>query len=183
MRLPFSKVYRAFPELDRLTDEQCEEYVRQVRRRFRVRRRTHVLLVFFGTLLAVTLIFAAVVIVLVSEQQKYLRGVRDSLVDHPAALAVFIPVICVGPPLLWMFSMHAAWLNRWIKVHMAEIRCVQCQYLLLGLAVHNDTVACPECGQTIILSSLGLTAADIMGIDSGEQAASVPSAQQPTPAA
>src|SRR2546430_111533 len=31
MRIPFTKVYRAFPEFDSLSDEDCARYVRQVK--------------------------------------------------------------------------------------------------------------------------------------------------------
>ena len=37
MRLPVSKLYRAFPELDPFTDEQCIAYVVTAKQRHRIR--------------------------------------------------------------------------------------------------------------------------------------------------
>jgi hypothetical protein len=160
MRLPYSKVYRAFPELDRLTDAQCEEYVRQVRRRFRGGRRVHALLVGAGTLVLGVLIFVGMVTVFVIGGNRYGSGV---LVEYPLLGAVVLAAGTGAPPMLVMYAVRHAWLRRRIRAHMKEIRCVQCHYLLLRLTVERGVVTCPECGTRVVLESLGLTPADVMG--------------------
>lgn len=54
------------------------------------------------------------------------------------------------------------WLRWAIKRQITSSRCPRCQYVLLGLAVHDGVVTCPECGMSLVLADIGLTPAGLL---------------------
>lgn len=169
MRLPLSKIYRAFPELDRFTDVQCEEYVRQVRKRFRRGRRVQGVLRTLGAVLIAFACFVGSVALAVSIGWTTGGVMRIStLVEHPLLGAVSIAAFTAIPASVILLWLKNGWLRRRIRDHMRDIRCAQCGYVMLGLNVHDGVITCPECGERVVLESLGLTAADVMGVVGAE---------------
>jgi ribosomal protein S27E len=174
MRLPLAKVYRAFPELDRFTDEQCAEYVRQVRRRFRGGRRVHGFVLNVATFGLALTVFFGMIFVFIAEGGD--RGIGAAMLNHPVFGAFAIGTATAAPAMLLRYWLKHRWLRRRIRAHMGEIRCAQCRYLLLRLAVRDGVVTCPECGEQLVLASLGLAPEDVMattveGDEGGEGAA------------
>lgn len=101
-RLVTGKVYRSFPELDRFTDEQCEQFVRHA--------------------------------------------------------------LGAGAIAWWLLGLviRDRWLRRTIRSSLRHTRCPRCEYSLLGLAVAEGAVVCPQYGMRVGLAERGLTAEMLM---------------------
>ncbi|GJQ30166.1 MAG: hypothetical protein HBSAPP03_20500 [Phycisphaerae bacterium] len=163
MRIPASKVYRAFPEFDRFSDEQCEGFLRAVARH-PGRRAGRLLVQCLATLAALLVIgFLSSRLAVVIEDAVG-RGPqtiwRDSL-----------------PPLVWLVTtlplsglvyliVKDFLLRRAIaRVMNQRGSCASCGYGLTGLPVQPDgRVICPECGQFVMAdASLGEVLPDTGG--------------------
>lgn len=163
MRLPYSNVCRAFPELDRFTDEQCAEYVRQVRKRFRRSRRAYLAARWMLTpLIAAGAFVLAILATFSIFDIRTLRYFSDWTL---LLLALALASIAALPSMLFFFASDHVWLRRRIRRHMEQIKCPQCSYAMLGLSIHDGVMRCPECGERVDLRLLGLTAADVMGVE------------------
>lgn len=160
MRIPFSKVYRAFPELDAFSDAECSAYVQAVQRERAI------------SLLA-TAMFAVVVSLASGLGAAYLTWrvlvlifkVPDDRPTSDGLFGIFFSLIgSVG--ILTMasvgFLVRDLWLRWAIARRLRVARCTGCTYSLLGLSVVEGRVQCPECGQQTRLSDRGLTPADIL---------------------
>lgn len=156
MRLPTSKVYRAFPELDKFSDAQCAAYVKNATKE---RKKQHIaatcllliavplalFLAYGGTALSALLIFP--------DEKLFSDSFFAFILIH---MTVLFFLECLG--LLWL---RDRWLRRIVTKHLLTVRCPHCRYVLLGLAVNDNTVTCPECGTRHTLASLGRTEADL----------------------
>jgi hypothetical protein len=160
MRLPLSKVYRAFPELDRFDDARCDSFVATARRAERG----------VSTLLVLALIpwciggFIVIVFGAFYAFGPLLRnaGYANSSVDWSAIAFLVIPMCGVlAPAFAWLW-VRDLWLRRAVARRINVCACVKCHYSLLGLPVVSGAVKCPECGDRQDLASLGLTASDIL---------------------
>jgi hypothetical protein len=169
MRILTRRIYRAFPELDRYSDERCERFIKAAKRG-KWRLLLHgglIVLVFFAAQLVAMLPFLLI----------YNLVERDTVRDTPwrAGLLVLaaIPFMAVGPTAAFLTR---DWLLRRRVRYVLRTRgmCHGCHYSLIGLPVgaHNF-VTCPECGmQSEVDSSLGELVVDDAG-----QARYVPSAK------
>lgn len=145
MRIPLTRVWRAFPELDRFTDEQCERFVRaackQDWRRF----------VHRGGLGCLTIVLFVV-----------LFWVMMNIVEHfdpwlyqrrfAGGLALFAGLLLsLGfPAAVAIVVRHRLLLRRIRFVLSARGCCPSCRYSLLGLVVTGgNLVVCPECGMEV----------------------------------
>ncbi|MGD9690657.1 MAG: hypothetical protein AB7K52_13315 [Phycisphaerales bacterium] len=158
MRLPVSKVYRAFSELDRFSDAQCEAWVARA-------RRGHVLLI-DGSLLSGLALAAGVTIggFLVSWP---MLDFASRLPDNwwGASARVGLMVVWLAAMMLPGLAPLLArdWSLRWcIRMQLAGAACVRCRYSLLGLRVKRGEITCSECGEVMNLAALGLTPEDII---------------------
>jgi hypothetical protein len=157
MRIPVSKVYRAFPELDRFDDESCERYVRQAMQ-VALKRRVHRhllevgigALVFLGLLTLGLLMFRAVGAPLMTP------GIGSIILLVYYSVLVAVPIVASLMARDW-------WLRRAVALRLRSARCPKCEYSLLGLPVQRDAVLCPECGERVDLESHGLTIDDVLG--------------------
>ena len=143
MRLIASPTFRAFPELDAFSDEQCRGFVRATRRRARERA------VAWAFRFLVTFAVPPAVI-LATGSLRASSGTTRSF-DILVAL-VIAGVVWIG--LAWLVSRDLAlrWLIR--RVMRRSGSCVACGYRLVGLPVGRDcVVTCPECGQALDLSA------------------------------
>lgn len=159
MRLPVSKVYRAFPELDRFDDGRCEAYVRTVRR---AQGGIGLLIGFAHVLLGVATTLVMMIVFSMGLAAATSGRGEPSLV--PLGLLVMVVAPAIGS--FVGFGLRDRRLRRLLKAQIAGSRCPECSYLLLGLVPADGSIRCPECGGLFTLVELGLTAADIsMGHD------------------
>ncbi len=158
MRLIVRKVYRAFPELDRFSDAECEGFVRHVARRHPFKR----FVVYFtlGVLSMVLIVLCLGLLALVVGQlPNNVRGmqfmVQFGIILLGTTLSVLVPMFGVS-------NIRTAWLRGKIQKHLSAIECAECEYSLIGLTIVDGGIFCPECGQRFDLAARGLTAADVL---------------------
>ncbi|MCC6320015.1 MAG: hypothetical protein IT438_01085 [Phycisphaerales bacterium] len=154
MRLPVSKVYRAFPELDRFDDLRCEAYVRTVRR---AQGGIGLLIGFAHVLLGVATTLVMMIV--------FSMGVATATTGQrvPSLVPLGFLVMVVAPALgaFVGFGLRDRRLRRLLRSQIEQSRCPECSYLPLGLVPADGSIRCPECGGSFTLAELGLTAADI----------------------
>jgi hypothetical protein len=153
MRLPVSKAYRAFKELDRFSDTQCVTFARAARPRG-WRWLGHAIVILTVTVVGLIGMMAAAYFGIID------RFFRNSRFDGPAFYLAILPMMAVaigiGP--LMGYMTRDFFLRRGIRrVLISRGSCCGCRYTITGLAVDDEArVKCPECGAiTIADSSLG----------------------------
>ena len=156
MRLPVSKVYRGFSELDRFSDEKCAAYVRTAEQANAIGRLAVQGLVFIMFLPGSCL--GGVSLLLVGQ---LLFGGPDEPDWTPLAR---LPLMMLGvaAPCIGALMVRDAWLRRMIQRQLERCVCPSCRYSLLGLRPVDGSVVCPECGAKHELASMGLEPADIL---------------------
>lgn len=145
MRVPLHKVYRAFPELDRFTDEQCARFVRAACRRG-WRRHFHRLGVLVAVLAGAILGMAGAGMVISGLDERHQYGYGVFLLVSFAALAV-----ALGLASLPVLALKDLLLRRRIRFILRDRAvCPSCRYSLLGMVVgEGNLVLCPECGMEV----------------------------------
>lgn len=141
MPLIARKVYRAFPELDRFSDEQCNRFVGAVNRR-PIRRALRMLCV------GVCVLFAAAVAFYVFTRLFYRD---DGLLKRWAKPWWLIDTLQLMLPLLVAGFCGLVTRDLVIRLQIRVIirirgTCLRCGYSLLGIRVVQNRVTCPECG-------------------------------------
>jgi hypothetical protein len=158
MRLPWDKIYRAFPELDRFSDQECERYLLQARSQKRIGPIPGLLAL--ATVAAWCL--AAVPMVQSWFRRGYFRG--PGHID-PVRTGLLLAAV-IGTPLLVYYVARDVRLRRALRHRLDNARCPRCRQSLLGLPMipgaPRPAVRCTECGQDIDLAEIGLTPADIL---------------------
>jgi hypothetical protein len=163
LRIPFNKLYRAFPELDRFSDQQCEKLMKRLDVKgygaVAVRGWTAVAVVvgFAGSCGLVGCVGAMV---------DDSRGGGSLTAPLLMLCAFFVPPAVVGFLTRDLLLRH--FLIKAIHVQLDRVRCPQCKYILLGQAAVNGAVTCPECGAPVTLRRLGITEADLIPPVAGE---------------
>jgi len=157
------RIYRAFPELDSYSDEQCELLMKRVDLN-RVARWLTTGMTFVGIVVSFfgAIFFSAMFVM------PIISGGRETtvhLVVH--CLIVFITPAVVGAVI--RDHLLKRQLIKGLKVHIDRIRCPQCMYVLFGLPVKSETVSCPECGVSTHLKDLGVVAEDMVPVESAPQ--------------
>ncbi len=160
MRLIRKQIYRAFPELDRFTDEQCVRFVGAANSSWRVRGLRWVVVAAIG--------IAAVIGGLVAcdyTLREYDPNINKAMT--PFLAAGLFAAICFVGMVLALVSRDVLLRWRVRRVIMLCGSCAKCEYSLLGMPVGADEqVTCPECGtRRRVDPSLGELAVD----DRGEQ--------------
>ncbi len=152
MRLPWSKVYRAFAELDEFEDDRCERFVRWARSKIRLR--------IFLLPIGAGCVWAVLVIVITS---VVFGAVLSSL---PFGLFRVLAMLFFAVALAWSFGVaflvRDSLLIRAIRDRIRGGRCPECRFSLLGLPIHDGAIVCPECGTGMTLHELGLTPRDLL---------------------
>ena len=143
MRFIASPIYRAFPELDGFTDEQCRNYLRQVYGGAQVRVAMWLVCPVLGVggAMAVAWICAAIA--------HPSRGVTSTFAIVGILAAVFASfgfgTLIARDVLLGLLVLRALG---------GTARCPSCDYSAMGLLVPADfMVTCPECGQSINITA------------------------------
>ncbi len=142
MRIPGTKVYRAFPEFDRFTDEQCERFLAAAVQLGWRRVLRWVITGVAGVVLFVVAVVPSLFARVALEKPLALSGLLTFVAD---LLSVLVPS-CVGGfgGVLVRDVLLRQHLRRLINTRGS---CSACGYRLLGLPVSEaNTVACPECG-------------------------------------
>ncbi len=135
MRLPFTKIWRAFPELDRFSDAQCERFVAAaggwVPR----------IVQFFAVMISIPVLLFAYFQLLFALPNWWSSGGEGEWTVIGAAV-VFGLSLVVG-----MAARDRVLRQRVKEVMRAGSTCAGCHYSILGLPVSEETkVRCPECG-------------------------------------
>lgn len=165
MRIPSTKVYRAFPELDRFSDEQCRRFAAAARGSI-WRRLRHRSLEFAIALIVLGLVVGAVYAV--DEwwppelALKLMFGWRAELVRDALVL-----IFGFGSPTLAFLLVRDRMVRRSIRrVINTRGSCGVCGYGLTSLIVPDtNMVRCPECGHEVpVDESLGEIAVDSDGV-------------------
>lgn len=144
MRVPLAKVYRAFPELDGYSDEQCRRFLRVARKTMR-RRWLHRGLIALIVLVSLVLsgLAAALVLHLAPAMWDPLAPwrTRGGVLCFLALL-----VLVAAPPLTWLLATDFFLRRRLKGALRSKGRCPQCRYSLVGLPLGpRGMVTCPEC--------------------------------------
>lgn len=151
MRMPMSKIYRAFPELDRFNDEQCERFVEKANR-WQDAVFQNILL---GAFLFIGL-FVIIPVVWITVHALVLVFIPDDLRYRYNASTLFMAIkltVEFGGLFIGMLLMRdQLLLARIRKVLARSSHCIKCDYSLLGLPVSShNTIKCPECGHVTIV--------------------------------
>ncbi|HVP73946.1 MAG TPA: hypothetical protein VMS30_09425 [Phycisphaerales bacterium] len=157
MRLPVSKIYRAFPELDRFSDEQCDRFVERARLARSFENMSSV--VMFSVVAAIGLCCAAQT-TLSGAMFKLLRNALGSVRDAQDLQFALSLLMWIAVPAFAGLLARDVFLRR--RLHdviwrrLEQVRCPHCRYSLLGQRVNDGLIRCPECGGTTTLETLGL---------------------------
>ncbi|MFG0259812.1 MAG: hypothetical protein ACF8LK_05600, partial [Phycisphaerales bacterium JB041] len=144
MRIPVGRIYRAFPELDRFTDAQGEQFVRAACKRGWRRHVHRVLILLF-------LLIAWIIAWLLLMLGAYLLD-RFAPTLHRSNAAFWtlgtLSILLFAAPIALTLPVKDWFLLRRLRlVIRARGTCPACQYSLLGAMVDDrDIVVCPECG-------------------------------------
>ena len=166
MRLPTRHIYRAFPELDTYSDEQCQRFMRASRGGF---ART---IVHAAIILAITLAgFVGGSLFLFWFINSTTQNVPIMNLGKPAPLwqsilytILIIATVAFGP-ILGFLARDFLVIDRIRWILRSRGLCPTCRYSLVGLAVDEHArVLCPECGNpTGVDPSLGELTTDEAG--------------------
>jgi hypothetical protein len=168
VRLPLANVYRAFPELDRFSDEECDEFVMRANHHASSGDQLEnaflqIACVVLGFVAAALLIAAGAGLVRALSSPLYPMSDRmaSALVAMSALTLLVLP--CVGS-----LVGRDLWLRRAIRRLLRRTTCPHCHYSLLGLKVArvmgDHVLRCPECGQMLRLEDYALTPADLLAV-------------------
>ena len=146
----FTPFYRAFPEFDAFTDEECERWMR-LSWRYRPRQRLLIaMMIPLGIAIASIPIIAPVLTILFAfdHSQKLLA------LSNGAFFAVLI-VFALLPGIATVvvsFRLRDRWLRDCLRSLVGDRRCT-CGYSLLGLPEQRrptgSVIVCPECGKHV----------------------------------
>lgn len=165
MRLPISKVYRAFPELDRFSDAECRAYVQRAVKRHWM----SMILVGIGAVAAMILVWSTYFAVVGVLSSVFGLGhlARSSQWGDLVIVLTVVGGVASGPVVALMI--RDFWLRRAIAKQLTGTRCHLCEYQLIGLQVSGGAVQCPECGTRTILADFGLVPADLLAAPEEER--------------
>lgn len=165
MRLPFVKVYRAFPELDPIPDEDCERMV------FNIRLNHTGWLVIFPRVVAALACIGFVIAAIIYAPTLVSKGLLPGFATGswwPIVLGVSTVLVTAAA----YFSARDLTLWWGIRGAVLEAACPKCKSSLLGLRVQDSGVdpgvpgkshvRCPECGTRHNLLEIGLTPRDLV---------------------
>jgi len=138
VRIPAARVYRAFPELDDLTDAECELLLQRASRRKPVAaagRALALLGVWMCSTVALGLVGFRVSVLMAPQWPDNLLSV------------VLVQSAFIGCGLLPALLVRDALVRRLLRREIADAACLVCGYPLRGLPTAEGIVRCPECGK------------------------------------
>lgn len=165
MRLITRNIWRAFPELDRFSDDQCRRFVRAANARRLARGATWLVSLVVGAL-AATIAFSVPIWYQSAPTRWHFSINFEYLLDHRLANSMLFWVWWMAIGGLGTFLARDLLLRmRLRRLLRTRATCVQCHYSLLGLTVPPSlVVCCPECGTpTHVDAALGELTTDETG--------------------
>jgi len=140
MRIIASPIYRAFPELDGFTDEQCRRYVDLARGG----QRSRVMFEVARVMLSLGCVFVSSSVLL----RNWSWSDADWLIT--LSVAMLATVFLLGM-LFWRDVLLRLLVRGVLR---GSARCPSCDYSAMGLVVSaNHAVTCPECGKCIDITA------------------------------
>jgi hypothetical protein len=156
MRIPLKKLHRAFSELDRFSEAQCDLLMRRVHLDRRAR-----LLVWVSP--AVAFVLSVVIIVVLLATTDVLARTEQLFRDADLLLSLLCVLgISAAVGLLIRDHLLRRFLVKAIRLRIDRVRCRNCRYILIGQRPIGDGVNCPECGRMNRLRELGLSVDDLI---------------------
>lgn len=159
MRIPLHKVYRAFPEFDRFSDERCEAYMLYVGRRYAGSLTAVGLLVWLGAIVGTLVGLVPAVRIGAAISRWYAKSPYPP--DEYWVISILLPLaalmLACALVALVVRDVH---LRSVMRKQLKGITCPGCSYSLLGAVVQEGCVRCPECGDVLRLAERGLRVAD-----------------------
>ncbi len=165
MRLPRSKVYRAFPELDRFSEEQCERFMGVLRTGL-VRRVWRIAVQVAAALTATTLVYVAVLgAVAGAEALGWNVHIPRSEPGWYTFCVLFLLATLGTGAAAWLFTKDRLVRRQIRRVIRTRGSCAACGYVLAGLPVASSmAVKCPECAFEVMVDpALGEVVTDGAG--------------------
>ena len=156
MRLVTRKIHRAFAELDRFDDAQCEQYLRRVSNDWCYRLLSIVAVVAVFVVLG-TLCLRAIAVI---EWEIGMMGLAARRVPILSPLELLLAVLCTLLPAVAALLVRDLILRLFLRRDIGRARCPTCGYSLLGRQVEHGRVRCSECGRHSTLEALGLGGPD-----------------------
>lgn len=167
MRIITRKLYRAFPELDAFTDEQCAAYLANAK----LRRAKFSLLVICLPILAGVAYFLSV-FVFVSKIlwiRLYQAGFFKMSTTNDLVMLVLLGIFLI----IWFGGsafvslclrdfLLGKTLYKAIHSRLGKTCCEKCRYNLIGQRPTGDRLKCPECGRRTTMQELGITIDDLI---------------------
>ncbi|MEM9415985.1 MAG: hypothetical protein AAGA29_10995 [Planctomycetota bacterium] len=165
MRIPINKVYRAFPELDDYSDEQCERLMRRVQLQQGQSIGINMIIGISFVGLAFLIFITCKVVIASLEIPVHVANRQEDMIlllgfvtvfGLPAAVCLFLRDYILRKRLTGA-----------INYAIDRVRCLSCKYILIGQSAKEEHVTCPECGARQHLSELGITEADLIPPETG----------------
>jgi hypothetical protein len=153
MRIVARKIYRAFHELDRFSDERCQLFLRRAYGGIGFQLGVGLACVFVFVLTIV--IVGMIVIPLVGSLARAIRNDGMEVLATLAGLSSMIMLAAIASLLV-----RDAVLRLRLRHHVGKARCLRCDYSLLGQRVVQGVVTCSECGHAVTVAELGLESPD-----------------------
>lgn len=145
MRIPLGKIWRAFPELDNYTDDECMRFVERAKREHQQSQVLWGLATIAGLLLAAVpalWVFGRVVPPLTSAIKRSLGAHRFRDIQTLMDVAMFaLPALAIAGVVLLV---RDRWLIRTITRKVQAAACPTCGYSLLGLVVEMGAWCAPN---------------------------------------
>lgn len=164
MRIVTRKLHRAFPELDAYTDDQCVQYMKNLRQ-----RKLHFSLWLILLPFLITLAYFIVVPIGLVFSIKLMNNANLMSLNNDA---LFYTIILSYAVIWWIGSGVVALLSRdvimgsqlkkIVNSQLIKTRCRTCSYSLIGQTPQNGMLVCPECGVATSMQTLGITDDDLI---------------------
>jgi DNA-directed RNA polymerase subunit RPC12/RpoP len=161
VRIPASKVYRAFPEFDRFDDQRCEAYIAYMNRSpGNYLNAVKIVLALLGVV--GVLVWVGISVTWGDHLSRWLRP------NTPRVLLDSMWLVCTGALVLvgclvialGLLSVRDAHMRSVLQRQLRGVRCQMCSYSLLGMPVMDGVVQCPECGDKFTIALRGLREED-----------------------
>lgn len=163
MPLPFDRVYRAFPELNRFSNEQCRRFVARAQRRHPVATALSAAAALAATAGGWAMIAVGWSALARALPADWSRAVSVHEMGVIAWMIVLVVCMTVGP----LCGLSVRWLCvRWlVRRHLNRAVCPRCRTSILGRPLEpgaEPTVACQRCGASVPLAARGLCPEDVI---------------------
>ncbi len=163
VRLPLSKLHRAFPELDRFGDADCARYIAAAQR-----GKMAFMLLGAMTAIAALILTAAIVAVLM----RVVSGIPEVRLlgrRSPEGILAFVVMSPIIAGAVSALLVRDRFLRVLIRRQVLSARCMSCEYSLLGLPISRagvgaGSVRCPECGAVNSLKNRGVSVEELQAL-------------------